>query len=221
MLIVIEGVDGSGKQTQTELLYRRLAELRPVRRLTFPNYESDTSALVKLYLNGSFGEKAGDVNPYAASSFYAVDRIGGYLSDWGTDYQNGTVILCDRYTTSNAIHQAGKLSGAARQAYLDWLFDYEYRLLGLPEPDLVLFLDVPPEVSRQLTEHRRNKMTGAAQKDLHEKDAGHLSASYRMALEVARQFHWKVIPCVRDGALRSIEDIHQEIFEHIKGTVGV
>lgn len=217
MLVVIEGVDGSGKQTQTQLLHDRLKDNFKIRRLTFPDYNSDTSALVKMYLGGEFGNKPESVNAYASSSFYAVDRIGGYLKDWHEDYERGDFILCDRYTTSNAVHQAGKLSGKERDDYLDWLFDYEYRLLGLPKPDLVFFLDVPPEVSRELMKNRSNKITGESEKDIHESNADYITKSYENALYVAKKCGWNVIECVKNGKLRSIEDINDEIYNLVMG----
>lgn len=217
MLVVIEGVDGSGKQTQTQLLHDRLKDNFKIRRLTFPDYNSDTSALVKMYLGGEFGNKPESVNAYASSSFYAVDRIGGFLKDWHEDYERGDFILCDRYTTSNAVHQAGKLSGKERDDYLDWLFDYEYRLLGLPKPDLVFFLDVPPEVSRELMKNRNNKITGESEKDIHESNADYITKSYENALYVAKKCGWNVIECVKNGKLRSIEDINDEIYNLVMG----
>ena len=217
MLVVIEGVDGSGKQTQTQLLYDRLKDNFKIRRLTFPDYNSDTSALVKMYLGGEFGNKPESVNAYASSSFYAVDRIGGFLKDWHEDYERGDFILCDRYTTSNAVHQAGKLSGNERDDYLDWLFDYEYRLLGLPKPDLVFFLDVPPEVSRELMKNRSNKITGESEKDIHESNADYITKSYENALYVAKKCGWNVIECVKNGKLRSIDDINDEIYNLVMG----
>ena len=217
MLVVIEGVDGSGKQTQTQLLHDRLKDNFKIRRLTFPDYNSDTSALVKMYLGGEFGNKPESVNAYASSSFYAVDRIGCYLKDWHEDYERGDFILCDRYTTSNAVHQAGKLSGKERDDYLDWLFDYEYRLLGLPKPDLVFFLDVPPEVSRELMKNRNNKITGESEKDIHESNADYITKSYENALYVAKKCGWNVIECVKNGKLRSIEDINDEIYNLVMG----
>ena len=217
MLVVIEGVDGSGKQTQTQLLHDRLKDNFKIRRLTFPDYNSDTSALVKMYLGGEFGNKPESVNAYASSSFYAVDRIGGYLKDWHEDYERGDFILCDRYTTSNAVHQAGKLSGKERDDYLEWLFDYEYRLLGLPKPDLVFFLDVPPDVSRELMKNRSNKITGESEKDIHESNADYITKSYENALYVAKKCGWNVIECVKNGKLRSIEDINDEIYNLVMG----
>ena len=213
MLVVIEGVDGSGKQTQSQMLFDRLSEKFEVKRLAFPNYESDTSTLVKMYLGGQFGTKPEDVNAYASSTFYAADRIGSYLKEWKADYEEGKFILCDRYTTSNAVHQAGKLEGGERDKYLEWLFDYEYNLLGLPKPDFVFFLDVPVEVSRKLMENRNNKITGQQEKDIHEKNSEYLEKSYNNALYVAKKCGWNVIECVKDGKLRSIEDINDEIYD--------
>lgn len=215
MLVVIEGVDGSGKQTQSQMLFDRLSENFKIKKLAFPNYDSDTSTLVKMYLGGQFGTKPEDVNAYASSTFYAADRIGSFLKDWKNDYENGTFILCDRYTTSNAVHQAGKLEGEERDRYLEWLFEYEYNLLGLPKPDFVFFLDVPVEVSRKLMENRNNKITGEQEKDIHEKNSDYLEKSYNNAIYVAKKCGWNVIECVKDGKLRSIEDINDEIYNMV------
>lgn len=217
MLVVIEGVDGSGKQTQTQLLYNKLIKTHNVRLLTFPVYDSESSALVKMYLGGKFGEKADDVNAYAASSFYAVDRIGSYLSDWAENYKSGDIILCDRYTTSNAVHQAAKLSGSDKDEYLDWLFDFEYRLLGLPKPDKVVFLNVPVKVSEKLMQSRNNKITGKTEKDIHEKDSKYLKNSYENAIYVAKKCGWTIVDCVKDGKLRSAENIGEEIYKLVIG----
>ncbi|HCG59977.1 MAG TPA: thymidylate kinase, partial [Lachnospiraceae bacterium] len=137
-LIVIEGLDGSGKATQAKRLAAALQQSgERVREISFPNYDSDSSALVKMYLSGAFGTQPGDVNAYAASSFYAVDRYAGMKQDWGSFYDEGGILIADRYTTSNAVHQCCKLPRDGWDDYLDWLFDFEYRLLRLPEPDLV------------------------------------------------------------------------------------
>jgi len=218
MLVVIEGVDGSGKQTHTDRIYNRLAvQGKSVKKIHFPDYDSDTSALVKMYLGGSFGQRPEDVSPYIASSFYAVDRIASYLAGWKQEYERGDIILADRYTTSNAVHQAAKLEGAERDEYLDWLFDFEYRVLGLPKPDLVVFLDMPPELGAELIKSRDNKITGGQDKDIHEKDASHLEKAYQNALYIAEKYGWSIVRCAMDGAVRSIEEINDEIFNMIAG----
>ena len=219
MLIVIEGIDGSGKQTQAEMLISRLEKDNKVRKIAFPDYDSDTSALVKMYLGGKFGENAFDVNAYTASSFYAVDRIGSYLSDWKKDMDSGKIIISDRYTTSNAIHQGSKLTGKEREGYLNWLFDFEYNLLGLPKPDFVFFLNMPPEYGRQLMKDRNNKITGESELDIHERDRDYLQKSYDNAIDVARRFDWTVIDCVKDGAIRTVEDINDEIYSTVKDSI--
>lgn len=217
-LFVIEGLDGSGKGTQTKALYEALkAEGKPVRRITFPNYESDSSALVKMYLRGEFGAKPGDVNAYAASSFYAVDRYAGYKADWGTFYHNGGILIADRYTTSNAVHQCSKLPKEEWDTYLDWLFHYEFELLGLPAPDAVIYLAVDPAISQNL-------MTGRYQgdeskKDIHEKDLAYLDASRRAAEYCADRLGWHTVACAKDGRMRSIEDIHAQVLELIRQKV--
>ena len=216
MLIVIEGIDGSGKQTQTEMLISRLEKDNKVRKIAFPDYDSDTSALVKMYLGGKFGENAFDVNAYTASSFYAVDRIGSYLSDWKKDLDDGEIVISDRYTTSNAIHQGSKLNGEEREKYLNWLFDFEYNLLELPKPDFVFFLNMPPDYGRCLMKDRNNKITGKSELDIHERNADYLQKSYDNAIAVARRFNWTVIDCVKDGMIRTIEDINDEIYSTVK-----
>jgi dTMP kinase len=218
VLIVIEGVDGSGKQTHTEKIYGRLTrEGLRAQLIRFPDYDSDASAPVKMYLGGKFGTKPEDVSPYAASTFYAVDRIASYLTRWKTAYQRGDFILADRYTTSNAVHQACKLAPDERERYLAWLFEFEYGILELPTPDLVVFLDMPPAFGRRLTDGRRNKMTGGEERDIHERDFAHLDASYHAALYAAEKYGWRVVHCVRGGELRSVDDINDEIYKLIRG----
>ena len=175
-LISIEAGDGSGKETQTNKLFQRLqVNHKQVRKISFPNYESESSSLIKMYLKGDFGKKPGDVSPYIASTFYAVDRYASYKKDWGKFYQDGGIVLADRYTTSNMVHQSVKITDSeARKKYLDWLLDFEFTLFGLPKPDCVIFLDMPPSYSGQLIRNRKNKITGAMEKDIHERDTVYL-----------------------------------------------
>ena len=214
-LIVIEAGDSSGKETQTKKLFKRLiSEQIKVKKIEFPNYKSDSSALVKMYLNGEFGENASDINPYTASTFYAVDRAASYLKEWKSDYMEDMVILTDRYTTSNAVHQASKIKDLqAKQEYLDWLYDLEYIKMGLPIPDCVIFLDMPPKYGIELMKKRNNKITGNDKKDIHEKNHKFLYDSYDNACAIADKYEWKRIDCVRDEKLRSIEDIHEDIYD--------
>ncbi|MDO4315770.1 MAG: thymidylate kinase, partial [Oscillospiraceae bacterium] len=174
-LIVFEGTDGSGKATQTRLLCRYLEEQGiPYREIDFPRYGKPSAAMVREYLDGNLGKKPGDVNAYAASMFYAMDRYASYKQDWGGFYEAGGLIVADRYTTSNAVHQASKLQADERKAYLDWLFDLEYRLLGLPRPDLVLYLDMPTEIAGRMM-RRREQATGT-HADIHEQDEAYLKS---------------------------------------------
>jgi len=216
-LIVIEGLDASGKATQTKLVAEKLREMNyNVMLVTFPDYDSDSSALVKMYLNGELSENADDINPYAASSFYAVDRYASFKRNWEKFYLNGGIIVADRYTTSNMIHQASKIEGVrAKNLYLDWLYDYEYKLLKLPAPNKVIFLDMPPEYSQMLMAERKNKITGQESKDIHERDENHLHKSYENALYVAKKFDWGHIYCVEENNVRTIEDINDEIMTMI------
>lgn len=217
-LIVFEGTDGSGKATQTGLLCDRLAaEGTAVRRLTFPRYEEDSSMLVRMYLNGAFGSRPGDVNAYAASAFYAVDRYASYKQDWGGYYEQGGVLVTDRYTTSNAVHQAGKLPEGERRAYLDWLFHFEYTLLGLPAPDLVLYLDLPAELSAALI---RSRAAQSGRTDIHEADGAYLRQCRENAREVIRYAGWRRVDCQREGVLRTAEDIHREVYGLVRPLLG-
>ena len=212
LLISIEGVDASGKQTQTELLYNYLtAKNIPVRRLSFPAYDSESSAAVRMYLGGALGEHADDVSAYAASTLFAADRFLSYRADWKKDYDAGAVILCDRYVGSNMIHQACKLPEGERGAFLDWLDDFEYGIYGLPRPDLTIFLDMPPEYARILISGRRNKIDSSEVMDIHERDTAYLAKSYANACAVCEKFGWTRILCADGGHIRTVEDISAEL----------
>ena len=209
-LIVFEGTDGSGKATQTRLLVEALrGRGETVRQLTFPRYDQDSSMLVRMYLGGAFGTDPNAVNPYAASTFYAVDRYASYMQDWGAYYRQGGLVVTDRYTTSNAVHQAGKLPDEACRAYLDWLFHFEYDLMGLPKPDLVLYLDLPAELSAALR-RQREESTGT-HADIHEADEQYLRRCRENAMQVVDYAHWRRVDCARDGQVRTPEDIHREV----------
>lgn len=210
-LIVFEGTDGSGKATQTKLLAEHLlAEGISLRKLDFPRYGEDSCKLVELYLRGDFGKKPGDVNAYAASTFYAADRYASYKQDWGRYYEDGGLLLADRYTTSNAVHQTAKMPPEQREDFLKWLFDYEYHLLALPEPDLVFYLDLPTEISEQMLRQRERASGTAA--DIHEADRQYLMESRAAGMQAAEYCGWQVIRCARNGVVRTVEDIHAEIY---------
>lgn len=221
-LIIIEAGDGSGKATQTAKLYERLMEEGyKVKKVEYPNYQSQSSALIKMYLNGEFGTDPAAVNPYAASTFYAADRYASYKKEWETFYQEGGIILADRYTTSNMVHQAVKISDAAvRENFLDWLWDFEFNKIGLPVPDRVVFLDMPPEYSLSLMKNRENK-AGTSQKDIHERNADYLKHCYRSYQSVADKYGWHKVSCVADGELKDILSIHQEVYAAVKGLLSM
>ena len=209
-LIVFEGTDGSGKSTQFRMLCERMErEGRPFRRLIFPQYQEPSSALLKMYLNGEFGSHPSDVNPYAASTFYAVDRYASYKTSWGSFYEQGGVIIADRYTTSNAVHQGSKLTGAEQRAYFQWLEAFEYGRLGLPRPDLVIYLDVPTDLTEMML--RKREQDTHTQGDIHEQDLAYLRLCRETGQAAADFFGWQVISCARDGAMRPAQEIHQEI----------
>ena len=214
-LIVIEGTDGSGKSTQFKRLSQHLEEDNiAFKHLVFPRYSEESSALIRMYLGGVFGDKPTDVNAYAASAFYAVDRYASYKMDWGKWYEDGGVVLSDRYTTSNAVHQASKEKGEAQKAYLHWLYEFEYEKLGLPRPDLTIYLDVPTDFTEKMLRGREQATNTHA--DIHEKDMDYLATCRKTGRAAAQYYGWTVIQCVKDGAMRTIEDIHEEIYRAVK-----
>ncbi len=217
ILIAIDGVDSSGKQTQTELLYERLKkDGKRVRKISFPAYDKPSSVLVKEYLSGDYGKNPEDVNAYAASTLFAVDRFSTFRKDWKKDYDDGVIIIADRYVSSNMIHQAGKLHNTdEKNEFLDWLFDLEFKKLSLPVPDTTIFLDMPTEYGIKLMEKRNNKITGEEKKDIHESDKNHLETSYKNAFYVAEKFGWNKVSCVKNGEIRTVDDINDEIYKII------
>ena len=213
-LIVIEGTDGSGKSTQFKLLTSRLeAENRQFQKLVFPQYSEPSSALIRMYLGGEFGTKPSDVNAYAASAFYAVDRYASFKKVWGQWYEAGGLIVSDRYTTSNAVHQASNEPVEKQPEFLKWLYDFEYAKLGLPCPDLIIYLDVPTDFTEAMM--RRREADTNTKADIHEQDMDYLATCRRTGKAAAEYYGWTVIQCVKDGAMRSIEDIHEEIYRHV------
>lgn len=213
-LIVLEGLDGSGKGTQTALLAEALVKQgHALRQVTFPDYDSPSSALVQMYLKGEFGSNPEDVNAYAASAFYAVDRFASFRRDWKTDYDRGSVILCDRYTTSNMVYQMGKVPREEWDQYLCWMEDFEYGKLGLPRPDLVLYLDMPVEVSQKLLLQRYHGDSG--KKDIHESHLEFLRSCGECARYAGEKLHWKVIPCSKEEEPLPVEEIHQAVLEAV------
>ena len=215
-LLVLEAGDGSGKATQTKMLRERLvAESRCVRQVEFPDYASPSSALVRMYLGGDFGERASEVNAYAASAFFAVDRYASFQMKWRADLEAGAIVLADRYTTANMVHQAVKIEDAAeREAFLAWLEDFEYEKLALPRPDLVLFLDMDPAVSRRLIAARA-AASGAA-RDIHERDEDYLVRCHRASVNLAARCGWQRVRCSEAGEPLSREAVHEKIYEAVR-----
>ena len=218
-LIVFEGTDGSGKATQTALLCQELEKRGvPFRKLEFPRYQEESSALIRLYLGGAFGTDPSDVNAYAASVFYSVDRYASYKQDWGGFYESGGLLIADRYTTSNAVHQTAKLPPEQRDAFLDWLFDFEHRLLGLPEPTRVLYLDMPTEATERMMRRRESDTHTTA--DIHERDEDYLRRCRKNAAHVVARCGWTRIDCAAGGQPRSIEEIHRDVMARVADLIG-
>ncbi|WP_066503964.1 dTMP kinase [Abyssisolibacter fermentans] len=217
LLIAIDAVDGSGKETQTRKLYDRLCEDGyNIKKIQFPNYDSPSSSLIKMYLNGDFGKNANEISPYVASTFYAADRYASFKTLWGDFYNEGGIILTDRYTTGNMVHQASKIiNKAEKKVFLNWLYDLEFNIYGIPKPDCVIFLDMPINYTKELIKNRANKINGLDNKDIHERDTSYLEASYNNAVEIAQEYNWKRIECVKDEKIRSIEDLHEEIYAYV------
>ena len=214
-LIVIDGLDGSGTATQTKLLAQRLNALGyKARTVSFPDYESDSSALVRMYLGGQLGSSPDDVNAYAASSFYAVDRVASYINTRGWDRGEYDFIIADRYTTSNIIHQMAKVAESERESYIDWLFDFEYNRLGIPAPDMVIFLDVDPAISQKLIFGRYGG--DESKKDIHESDFAYLLRCRSSAMYAIEHLGWIRIDCTEGGEMRSVEDIGDSILSLVK-----
>ena len=219
ILIAIDGVDASGKQTHTQMLYDKLlADGYNVRKISFPAYDSPSSELVKMYLSGNFGDNPEDVNAYAASSFFAADRFASFRTDWKEFYEKAdSVIIADRYTSSNMIHQASKIDDISeKNKFLEWLFELEYSVYQIPKPDLTFFLDMPVEYAKKLMQDRENKFDNTDVKDIHERNREYLEKSYNNACYIAEKFSWEHILCVKDNQIRSIEEINSEIYEIVK-----
>jgi len=209
-LIVLEGTDGSGKSTQFRLLSQWLTDSgKAFKHTVFPRYDQESSALIRMYLGGQFGTKPTNVSSYAASAFFAVDRYASYKQDWGKWYEEGGLILSDRYTTSNAVHQGSKEPEETRKEFLRWLYEFEHDKLGLPRPDLVIYLDVPTAFTEQMM--RSREASTGTQADIHEKDTAYLSLCRQVGRAAAEYYGWTIIDCVQNGVMRSIEDIHEEI----------
>lgn len=216
-LIVIDGLDGSGKATQTQFLFKKLLNIdKNTLRISFPNYDDDSSILVKMYLNGELGSKPDSVNAYAASSFYAVDRYVSYKKYWEDKYLSGCNIICDRYVTSNLIHQMSKLETSDWEYFINWVSDYEYNKLALPKPDKVIYLDLDINVSQRLINKRCNDKK--IEKDIHENNINYLKKCRKAAHYIAKKENWNILSCCdEEGNIFSKEDLSNKIFKIVTG----
>ena len=205
MFIVIDGLDGCGKSTQLELLKEKIPDAKFI---TFPYYETNSGKIVTDYLHGKFPEKSAEISAYSASAIYAVDRYTSFKTHWG-EFYNSPMLIAGRYTTSNAIYQMTKLEKSAWESYLDWLYDFEYTKLGLPRPDLTIFLDMPIEISQELMSERYNG--DETKKDIHEQNISFLKACREAALYVANRDNWKIIRCDSNNMPRTINEINDEL----------
>ena len=220
MLISIEGTDSSGKQTQAKMLYDYFLEKgMNVRQISFPDYKSDSSALVKMYLNGDFGKEPGDVSAQVASIFFACDRFASFRTSWKKYYDQGDIIISDRYTSSNIINQASKIENYdERLKFIDWIENMEYSVFFIPEPDITIFLNMPYEKSLELMKNRNNKISGEKSKDIHESNRDYLKKSYENAVDICNRLSWNKIDCVgSDGNIKTPEAIHEEIAKTVEG----
>lgn len=220
MLISIEGTDSSGKQTQTRLLYEYLKEKNlKVKQISFPDYNSDSSALVKMYLNGDFGKNPGDVNAKAASILFACDRFASFRTGWQEYYNEGYIIISDRYTSSNIINQACKIDDYnEKMEFISWLEDLEYNIFQIPKPDKTLFLNMPYEKSQELMKNRKNKISGEKAKDIHESNKDYLKKTYERSIEICKELSWTKIDCIDScGNLKTLKEINSEIIQIVEG----
>lgn len=217
-LIVFEGIDGSGKSAHYKRVCERLeSDGIEYRHIVFPRYDKESSALIRMYLGGEFGTSPADVNAYTASSFFAVDRYAAYRTDWGESYDKGGFVLSDRYTTSNAVHQGAKLADDELEPFFEWLYDFEYVKMGLPKPDLVIYLDVDIDIS--LARMRRRQEKNHTDADIHEQDVSYLKNCLRVADRAADYYGWTRIPCYKNGIERDIDEKHEEIYSLIRSAL--
>ncbi len=219
LLIVLEGLDGCGKSSQLDLVAKELSKNHKVKKISFPDYDKPSSTLVKMYLDGELSDNPDGVNAYAASTFYAADRYASFKQYWEEDYNNNTIIIAGRYSTSNAIYQASKVEQNKRDEYLDWLDDYEYNRLALPRPDCVIFLNMPLEVSQKLLLKRYEGDEG--KKDLHEAHLEYMNRCRECAMYSAEKFGWTVVNCANadNTAPLSKEDITAKLIDIINEVI--
>lgn len=214
-MVVIEGLDGSGKSTQAKLLEEYLnSKGYETYTLDLPYYSDESSALVRMYLGGELGDKPSDVNAYAASTFYAVDRYASYKKHWEKEYNSDKITVANRYTTSNASHQMTKLNEKDWDSYLEWLFDFEYNKIGVPEPDCVIYLEMPVDISQKLLSKRYQG--DEKKKDVHERDVEYLVSCHKAALYAANKLGWEIIHCGKNSEPLTVEEISKLVTDTVE-----
>ena len=224
-IIVIDGLDGCGKATQTKIVYDKLVEKGyKVKKVSFPDYDSDSSALVKMYLGGEFGKTANSVNPYTASLFYSVDRAAQFLKELREYYDNDYILLCDRYISANIIYQGTKFNDIRdKQDYFRWMYDIEVNKIGLPKDDITIALTLPIETSQKLMSRRYEGHE--EKKDIHEADLEFLS-NCKNTVSIACEYlssigyNWVDLDCSdKNGDIRSLDEINSQIMKLIESVL--
>ena len=221
--LVIEGIDGAGKETQTSLLKEYLKSLgKNVITQSFPNYGTDGCKPVQMYLDGKLSKTANEVNAYQSSVLFAVDRFCT-MTQLIKNITKDSVVVFDRYVSSNMLHQGGKIhNDEDLEKYLKWLENFEFEVMKIPRPDKIFFLSVPPEISMELIKQRKG-LKSQTEKDIQESDENHLKNAYNTGMKISKMFGWEIIDCVdkEKNQMRTKEDISKEIQQKVNQILNI
>ena len=221
--IVIEGIDGAGKETQTRLLKEYLKSIgKNVITQSFPNYGTDGCKPVQMYLDGKLSKTADEINAYQSSVLFAVDRFCT-MTQLIKEINKDSVVVFDRYVSSNMLHQGGKIhNDEDLEKYLKWLENFEFNIMKIPKPDKIFFLSVPPEISMELIKQRQG-LKSQTEKDIQESDENHLKNAYNTGIKISKMFGWEIIDCVdkEKKAMRTKEDISKEIQQKVNAILNI